>query len=808
MHDNELIYIKTDKVSVTIKGPGPKESFFNNHDSSVTVFCQDKCKIELAGGYVAQTERSVSDLWEIPCCPLFFEQQNYELIIESEGEDSVVFWHDNYNIRKRITPVGKSMKILTGIINWGNEIGFSDLIINVNGKKYLQITVEIFPSKLSYKDDYKAIINDVSNEVYNLAFDVLKKTYSSFNSINTTKPSDTEFFSILRAVFEQYIRAVDILLRNPHHILQKEYQVCMNHKANKVDNRTLKWLEKHPEHIRKSANKLLVEKALTVRKNNTYHTKENRMVKYILEKTICDLVQFRSKYMQLGRETDPEIINCIKTMVSAIKKRSNHDFLKNTEALPSHFGSSLVFSMAPGYRELFKYYLLLQRGLALVGDMFKISLKDLAELYEYWCFIKLNSLLKNKYQLISQDIIKVQRNKVFISLAKGRQSQVKYLNPNTGENIILSYNPKEINVPTITQRPDNILQLSKKGAKINYEYVFDAKYRINMAEEGSAYRLSYHTPGPQEGDINTMHRYRDAIVYQNNGSPFEKIMFGAYVLFPYHDEEEYLSHKFYKSIEKVNIGGLPFLPSSTRLVDDLLEELIEESPESADERAILPKGIEDRLLTVDWDTKDVLIGSFRKRSHFQWCLENTVYFIPAEKISNNRFPLRYVALYQTPRIFSGESGILYYGKVINTFIINASEIEGADLSKEEPYKKYMCFKVAEWKALDKVILPKEADFSMAYTNIFLLNSADYVPELLLDSELQFRLYTELKRRVGDEVRFANSQFVIENIQVEINENNFMIYENNSFIASYDNKEFNRAPGKTFKKIIDIVSAQL
>jgi len=65
-----------------------------------------------------------------------------------------------------------------------------------------------------------------------------------------------------------------------------------------------------------------------------------------------------------------------------------------------------------------------------------------------------------------------------------------------------------------------------------------------------------------------MHRYRDAILYQNKASHYERTMFGAYVLFPYHDEKEYEKHRFYQSIDQVNIGGLPFLPSATRLVKE------------------------------------------------------------------------------------------------------------------------------------------------------------------------------------------------------------------------------------------------
>ena len=56
-----------------------------------------------------------------------------------------------------------------------------------------------------------------------------------------------------------------------------------------------------------------------------------------------------------------------------------------------------------------------------------------------------------KYVLVSQDIVKVQGNGLYVALVKGKASRVKYRNRATQELITLSYNPKEIDVPTITQ---------------------------------------------------------------------------------------------------------------------------------------------------------------------------------------------------------------------------------------------------------------------------------------------------------------------------------------------------------------------
>lgn len=70
-----------------------------------------------------------------------------------------------------------------------------------------------------------------------------------------------------------------------------------------------------------------------------------------------------------------------------------------------------------------------------------------------------------------------------------------------------------------------------------------------------------------------MHRYRDSIIYEkgiDKNTDNKNCIFGAFVLFTYNNEEEFRNHKFYKSIEEVNIGAIPFLPSSTVLMEEFL----------------------------------------------------------------------------------------------------------------------------------------------------------------------------------------------------------------------------------------------
>lgn len=798
---DELVYVQTDAVAVTIKGSASHPAFpgveFKEKESALRIACDDEYEISMCGDpeTVALQNLGRACLGEYRLRPLFFEQQRYEIIIEPEEGHTVEFWHDNYNVRKNVTPVGRKSSMLSGVINFGNEIGMSDLIILVDGKRYLKITIEVFPTKISYKDDYKAIVADVTTEVYNLIFDFLKKTYDSFD-INSKQPSSpVEFFAIILKIYDEFIAAADMVISKPHHLLKTEHQVIPSHKVKRTDNSTIRWIEKHPDQTKRSGDKVLVVKALAAKKYVTYDTKENRLTKYILRNTAKRLEQFRKQYIKLSRDTDDAIVTQIDRMISGIQRRYNTGFLHEVEATPSNSGMSLIFSMAPGYRDLYRCYLLLQHGLSVTGSVFNVSIKDLAVLYEYWCFIKLNSLMKERYQLLSQDIIKVSGNGLFVSLIKGQRSQVRYRNPDNGEVITLSYNPQEINVPTVTQRPDNVLCLEKKGAQVDYEYIFDAKYRINAALDGSMYQQMYHAPGPQEDDINTMHRYRDAIVYQNNALPYERTMFGAYVLFPYHNEEEYQQHHFYQSIEEVNIGGLPFLPSATSLVTQMLDELISDSPESAFERATLPAGIEERLAKVDWTKREVMIGFVDGSGQMQCCMEGNYYYTYKSKVSRENLPIHYVALYQK------NTGIEYFGKVLTTQIIPRGELPGKG---RNPKELCYCFDVEEWIPLPDPIRPEQyGPNPIAYTNYFLLTHSKAYPELHLRNEAEYRFFTELKRRSDKAVInkiTEMSGFELDGTKVLFENGSIRVYRDGKAVDQCTIVEFSKHPNATFRRL--------
>lgn len=802
----ELVFIQTPQVTVTVKGRAlyPRAAVLGTEEDTACfeVSCREEPEeVRFLG------EKKEPGTGKMPVKPVFYEQTHYELVIENRGNGEMTFRHASPAIRECITPVGSSGRLLTGVVDFGSDIGYSDFVICLDGQEYLRFTVEVFPEKISYRKDYLAIVADVTEELYSLIFDFLKRTYSGWGQQGKRRGSAVEFYGVICQIFEGYLRALDRILRQPHHELQTVHRVMQGYKARRTDRQTLRWLERHPGAGVRQGEKVLARKVLALEKRSTCDTRENRLTRAMVDSTIRRMRDFRERVQALGRDGTGEVTERIDGMLGQLDWRVRRSFLGNLEETGGGTGMSLVFSMAPGYRELYKYYLMLERGLDVTGDVFRMSVKDLAQLYEYWCFIKLNRLLKEKYQLVSQDIIHTEGSRLFVTLVKGRGSQVDYLDPVTGEAIALRYNPARRDLPTVPQKPDNVLTLVKKSldsGEMTCRYVFDAKYRIDPALPGSYYyNVIGHTPGPKEEDINTMHRYRDAIVCEAGEEVFRRTMFGAYVLFPYGNEEEYRHHKFYRSIEKVNIGGLPFLPSATELVEQRLTELGDDSPETALEETVLPAGIEEKLARVDWSRRDVLVGTMKDGRQLDACLEGRFYHIPASRLGEQNLPIRYVALYQSKRIFGDRSGIRYYGEVIRTEQVKRREIREIPKDSDEPYYR---FAVKEWKRLERPIGVREMGPRVqVMTNLFLLLHSREVPDLLIRSEEEYRLYTELRRLTGDRLEETDDGPLCcrwQNCLLDGRGGKLRLIRDGKIVLAVDKEKFLRHPGRVFRGIRD------
>ncbi len=598
-NDIDLLKLDTENFTLIIKGKPVHpdiEQLYSERSSDIKYKASldinpVKCEQVFINYYTPEGVKESNNL-SLQIYPIFYEQQNYLFYIEGKKDINLEFYHENKQLREAVTKYPGKDNQLMGMVNFRNDVGNSEIEIKGNGQTMLIMTIEVFPSKLDYRSDYYSLLQEVNQEIYNLAYDFLRKTFQETKLKEVTNISLVEFLNIIVVIFDNFIKAYRRIEKYPHHRLNQTEKVLPAGQVKKINRKSIKWLRKNKRFYDRELG--LPTRILNIDKQINFDNFENKFVKWIIKRVIKKLNQFKTRYKNIYRNNyEQEVIKIIDNMKSKLEFILKNSFLKQVGDLYKIDSLSLVLQMAPGYREIYKYYLMLQKGLSINGEIFKLSMKRIWELYEYWCFLELNRILSKKYKLIKHDLIDVNYSGIYVSLNKGSTSCIEYKNPKTDESFKLTYNRSEGEKITTGQKPDNILSLKKEGSEVEYKFIFDAKYRINPAYQDSDYYKTYNgIPGPKEDTINSMHRYRDAIVHSQQQSP-QRIIVGAFVLFPYHDEEKFKNHHFYKSIEKVNVGAFPFLPGSTELVSDFLKNIIEESYLGNYERNILPAGTKD-----------------------------------------------------------------------------------------------------------------------------------------------------------------------------------------------------------------------
>lgn len=269
---------------------------------------------------------------------------------------------------------------------------------------------------------------------------------------------------------------------------------------------------------------------------------------------------------------------------------------------------------------------------------------------------------------------------------------------------------ENIYVPTVAQKPDIVLQLTKddmqKGMKMTY--LFDAKYRIDGRDANGV-------DTPPEDAINQMHRYRDAIYYKSHGSEeLKKEIIGGYILFPGDGElADVEVSRFYRTIDEVNIGAFPLRPKDSdnrRLLENFITSLIKKQSTDIVANVIPQKGsfveVSNRVLIG-------LVKNTKQAETFEKG-EGTLYY------TGRQFPTT-IALhdlhYFAPYIKG--KGIRDVYEITKVRTISSKEIKGEDASED----LRLAFHLANPKSLYETFksIRLTIDYSFAETTLEELN---------------------------------------------------------------------------------------
>lgn len=149
------------------------------------------------------------------------------------------------------------------------------------------------------------------------------------------------------------------------------------------------------------------------------------------------------------------------------------------------------------------------------------------------------------------------------------------------------------------------------------------------------------------------------------------------------------------------------------------------------------------------------------------------------------------------------NNVEYYGEVKT-----AERIKGTDIDIALDDKQYYLFTVVEWKKLPRPIEPREIGTRIMFTNLFLLQHSSQVPELYLNSEAEYRMFYELKRRT--EANVLNNNETVDGIEVgdfiiSFDEGEILLSSEGKIRDKYAVLEFSKRPDLVFRRILDFMN---
>ena len=516
----------------------------------------------------------------VPAPATFFDNADYPIWIEfkdyvKDAQFGSILQNDNdrFSFRRHI---------LAGFINYKNEIGRSEIQIIYKVDKEtraFRFGFEVLSTKLDYHEHWRTIVEDIEREYRMLSLDYMRRTFHGFSPDQNGEHPDIVWWSVFEGEQQKFIKACKSIIDRPRHRLHGE-EVYL--RADKLKQTPHNIENRLAEHRKEPAYLYRVEQHIL-----SNDTQENRFLKFALHqisKRYEDLRQ-RIEAIKTASET---LKSTMLSTSETLKRLKRHPFFRTTGKFKGMSQESMVLQKATGYSQVYRTWNLLRRAYSLNDGLYRLQTKDIATLYEIWCFIEVSHIVKAQLHLDDENVEhrnRMEMNGIFSwELGKGEHSRILFRKDGV-ELAELVYNPKnadtendnvgmkDLVVPTVPQKPDIVLQLTKNDLQqgMKMTYLFDAKYRIDGKDKG--------VDVPPEGAINQMHRYRDAIYYKDyDANALKKEVIGGYILFPGDGEPNDVAvSKFYKTIKEVNIGAFPLRPKDVenrKLLENFIDELI------------------------------------------------------------------------------------------------------------------------------------------------------------------------------------------------------------------------------------------
>lgn len=587
--------------------------------------------------------------------PVFYETALYNISIYlTDVEAAPCVLHKLKEVTElfSVIEIGNHKWLLSAPLSFVNEPGIFELTFKYKPcdkpERTDTFSFRVVSPKLDTKDDYNHILAEINAQYNEIVFQYLTLTLQNLQRGGKSN-NDVVWLSIFRNIAKDYEKWVRFIVNKPH---LRQTRTVRHDRADRVK----RWTPQMAEHFAQVEAEGRLDREYFRHEEiiHTHNTRENRFVKFTLDRIAKRLTSIvatikakNAKAKEADKVADSEIAE-LDGYVASMRRLANSALLRGLRGEPLR-SESMVLQKRNGYAQVYKYWLLLQKGIELFEGANAIGVRPIWELYELWCFLKMRQMTADILGLHFDNPEEITENPMPMvkPFEDNNQEHTVEYHCADGSDVRLHYQHTysrktgEVHTATTENRPDIVLTVVKPDG-FELTYLFDAKYRLLddnklNREDREEYDASGGADTPPADAINQMHRYRDAIYYGSDRfTHAAKEIIGGYILFPGRGHNEEVRKRFfYQSIETVNIGAFPLLPDASdpsnegSLLFEFLTKILT-APSVADhiQDAIPQKGL--RYVTTEQPApQDLVLVGYYKTEQLPIIKEQRLYYVPA-----------------------------------------------------------------------------------------------------------------------------------------------------------------------------------
>lgn len=461
----------------------------------------------------------------------------------------------------------------TGRLEPGGSTGLLRIVLeDVKGVEVAAAALEVCSRKLGYRDEYRAMLDDIAERATDLLLDVCAPTSVRLlpdprGDVATLQ----QRFAFLNSLIgsQSFDEALHRVIHNSHSRLVLRGEETRVDHAFRASASSLRGIARGAKRVSLPADHPLAARMeslgvsrpsmpstlRSLRGVDELDTPENRFVKYALREFDHYLSKMQSALPQARSGSSLRLLGQVRHLRERLSTVLSRDFFKEISEPRTLPLGSAVLQRKEGYREVLQAWLKFDLAARLVwsgaDDVFSAGKRDVSLLYEYWAFFQLATAvakLTKSERNASSHLLEIHGDGFSLRLRSGQESILSGAYADAGRRlrVRLAYNKTfgtgddatVVGSWTRSLRPDftvsfwpqDLSEAEAESQDLMVHVHFDAKYRIESLREvlGPAQldldeeRRQQRVGTYKRADLLKMHAYKDAI----------RRSAGAFVLYP------------------------------------------------------------------------------------------------------------------------------------------------------------------------------------------------------------------------------------------------------------------------------------